>query len=413
MQKKLIAAAVAGLIAVPALAQTNVTISGRFAAGYENYRLSGGTGGITGYESEARVSDQSSRIIFNVTEDLGGGLKAWGQLDSRFSQDIGGNSGPPPLAGGKAAGAVGNTWASGNTGMGLMHASWGKFTIGRWDVHYNELAKLEATRAGSLQSIVSFGLMSQVTRDPSAVAGGANTTVGKGTRSDNLIMWDSPNWNGFTGRIGYSTNMAGNEGNTNAAAGVAGAGNPGGGRMWTGALRYDNGPWTTGISYWNHDSESRVAGAPRLDTRSTRAWLGYTFGMGLKLGIAWDRSSSNDAANGAVGAANAGGASRNAWMIPVSYSFGPHAVYFNYARAGGISGSNVAPGLGGGTGANQWMAGYDYAFSKRTSAGVYYTKLNNGSRAAYDMFGLGANGATQTLRGEDARQWYFGLAHNF
>ena len=406
MQKKLIAAAVAGLIAVPALAQSNVTISGRFAAGWESYKLSGG--GNTGHDTESRVSDQSSRIIFNVVEDLGGGLKAWGQLDARFDQGIGGNSSGVVATGGKAAGAVGNNWASGNTAMGLMHATWGKFTLGRWDVHYNELAKLEATRAGSLQSIVSFGLMSQVTFDPTAVAGGNLTTVGKGTRTDNLLMWDSPNWNGFTARVGYSTGMAGNEGNTNRAAG-----NPGGGRAWTGALRYDNGPWTAGVSYWNHDSESRVTGAARLDTRSTRAWLGYTFAMGLKVGIAWDGSKIDDSANGAVGAANAGGARRHAWMIPVSYSFGPHAVYFNYAKAGGISGSNVAPGMGGGTGANQWMVGYDYAFSKRTSAGVYYTKVNNGSRAAYDMFGLGANGATPTTRGEDARQWYFGLAHNF
>jgi len=416
MQKKLIAAAVAGLIAVPALAQSNVTISGRFAAGWESYKLSGG--GNTGHDAESRVSDQSSRIIFNVVEDLGGGLKAWGQLDARFAQDLGGSVGGTPAAGGKAASATCaavpcsnaaplNGWAAGNTGMGLM-SNWGKFTIGRWDVHYTETAKLEATRAGSLQSIISMALFSQIAYDPTAAAGGAVTTMGKGTRTDNLLMWDSPNWNGFTARIGYSTGQAGNEGNTNRAVG-----NPGGGRMWTGALRYDNGPWTTGISYWNNNSESRVTGAARLDARSTRAWVGYKFGMGLKVGFAWDGSKLDDSANGAVGAANAGSARRHVWMIPVSYAFGPHAVYFNYAKAGGLSGSNVAPGFGGGTGANQWMAGYDYAFSKRTSAGVYYTKLNNGSRAAYDVLGLGANGGTPTTRGEDARQWYFGLAHNF
>ncbi|MEZ5616098.1 MAG: porin [Rhodocyclaceae bacterium] len=72
MQKKLIAAAVAGLIAVPALAQTNVTISGRFAVGYQNYKLSGG--GVSGQDAYNGISDQSSRIIFNVNEDLGGGL---------------------------------------------------------------------------------------------------------------------------------------------------------------------------------------------------------------------------------------------------------------------------------------------------------------------------------------------------
>ena len=39
MQKKLIAAAIAGLVAVPALAQTNVTISGHLRAGYDNYSV--------------------------------------------------------------------------------------------------------------------------------------------------------------------------------------------------------------------------------------------------------------------------------------------------------------------------------------------------------------------------------------
>ena len=54
MQKKLIAAAVAGLIAVPALAQTNVTISGRFAAGYQNYKLSGPATGYDTYNGLSR-----------------------------------------------------------------------------------------------------------------------------------------------------------------------------------------------------------------------------------------------------------------------------------------------------------------------------------------------------------------------
>ena len=105
MQKKLIAAAVAGLIAVPALAQTNVTISGRAVAGWESYRLSDCTTGFS-CRSESRVSDQSSRIIFNVNEDLGGGLKAWAQMDMRYANDLGG---------------IGMT---GNTGLGFMHNSW-------------------------------------------------------------------------------------------------------------------------------------------------------------------------------------------------------------------------------------------------------------------------------------------------
>ena len=44
---------------------------------------------------------------------------------------------------------------------------------------------------------------------------------------------------------------------------------------------------------------------------------------------------------------------------------------------------------------------------------MYYTKVNNGRGAFYDMFALGANGATATAVGEDARQIYIGMAHNF
>jgi predicted porin len=375
MQKKLIAAAVAGLIAVPALAQTNVTISGRLSAGWESYKLSGPG---TGYDTESRVSDQSSRLIFNVVEDLGGGLSAWGQFDYRGSLDNG---------------ALNN---NGNSGVGLMHKSWGKFTIGHWDVHYQEIdAAIGGNRAGSLQTLLGNGIMSQVSGN------NAFGVIANGTRTANLLMWDSPNWNGFTARLGYSTGFAtlSNEGNTNRAAG-----DPGGGRAWTGAVRYNNGPWTAGLSYWNGNVENRVPAVVVGDQRSTRAWLGYTFAMGLKLGIAYDRSKLTNAGVGG------GDLSRGAWMIPVSYGFGPHKVYFQYARAGDAS--NTANN----SGAKAWNIGYDYAFSKRTSAGIFYTKLNNDKGGAYDMFAVpGGNGATATALGggEDARQIYIGLAHNF
>lgn len=366
MQKKLIAAAVAGLVALPALAQTNVTISGRAVAGWESYKL---TGGGVPHDTESRVSDQSSRIIFNVNEDLGGGLAAWAQMDMRYANDLGG---------------IGMT---GNTGLGLQHKSWGKFTIGRWDVHYQELeAAIGGNRAGSLQTLLGNGIMSQVD----------GTTIAMGTRTNNLLMWDSPNWNGFTARLAYSTAFAGTEGGDNRAAG-----NAGGGSAWTGTVRYNNGPWTAGLSYWNGQAESRVPAA-KLDQRSTRAWLGYTFGMGLKIGVGYDRSTLADSSPTATDQ------SRSAWMVPVSYAFGPHKIYAVWARAGDTSNT---PGSN--RGATAWNLGYDYAFSKRTSAGVYYTKVNNNRNGWYDMFGLGASGATATARGEDARQWYFGLAHNF
>jgi predicted porin len=367
MQKKLIAAAVAGLIAVPALAQTNVTISGNIRAGWEQYKLSGNGG----HDAESRVSDQSSGLRINAVEDLGGGLKAWMQLDYRGAVDTG---------------ALAN---SGNSGVGFM-GNWGKFTIGRWDLHYGETSGLLGTnRAGSLQSMIQSGLLSQVN----------GTSIANATRTPNVLMWDSPNWNGFTGRLAYSSNWsaaAANEGNSTVAAG-----NPGGGSAWTGAVRYQNGPWAAGYSYWAGNQEARGGGANTVDQRGHRLNLGYTFAMGLKLGIAYDRSSleRNN---------NLGDNRRSAWYLPVSYAFGPHAVYFQYARAGQMTNDG-----GTNSGANAWSLGYDYAFSKRTSAGIFYTKLNNNRGGSYDLFGIAANGATNTAAGEDARQFYIGMNHTF
>jgi predicted porin len=405
MQKKLIALAVAGLFAVPALAQTNVTISGKFVGGYDNYSVKD-CQVASDCRSESRFSDQSSRIIFNIVEDLGGGLKAWGQLDSRFQVDTGGSN---------AAGS--NQWAAGNTGMGLMHASWGKVTLGRWDMHYDEIWKyIGGNRAGSQQTNLGDGLMSQV----ATTAGGATTaqTVGFASRTANLLMWDSPNWNGFTGRLGYSTNPTANEGTGVTSA--VNSGNAGGGYAWSAALRYNNGPWTAGYSHYASESENQqnvaatganVAAVNNLT--GDRIWLGYTFAMGLKLGFAYDWSRNDNAAAGALTTTNQ---KRGAWYLPVSYSWGPHAIYAQYARAGDTSND-----MGLDTGASAWNIGYDYAFSKRTSMGIYYTALSNKSGGNYNLKSVGGSGATAigsgaagtTGLGADARQWYIGMAHSF
>ena len=70
MQKKIIAAAVAGLLAVPAFAQSNVTISGLVKAGWEQYKLSGATGGGWDYSNENRISDQSARVIIETFGEI-------------------------------------------------------------------------------------------------------------------------------------------------------------------------------------------------------------------------------------------------------------------------------------------------------------------------------------------------------
>jgi predicted porin len=404
MQRKLFVVTAAALLTAPAaMAQTNVSISGRFNVGWESYKLGDCSAGFN-CRSESRVSESSSRIDFSIREDLGGGLSAWAYHSLRFSPDLG----------------TINT--SGNTAVGMQHNRWGKLTVGRWDVHYLEAdIPLEALHRGSNQALIGGGgLLGQIQSGP----GGAVATMGNGTRTPNLLMWNSPNWNGFSGLIAYAasggaapTAVAGvvtaipgastlNEGSGRSAAG---AGNPGSGRSWSGALSYNNGPWAAGLSYWNSNAESDVVDGINRDNdqRSTRAWLGYKFPMGLNVGLSVDRSSLDTGINGGASSKSR----RTAWFVPVNYRFGPHNLIAQYARAGKLTGSAIAAGTSGDYKAHAWMLGYEYAFSKRTSINLNYTKLNNGSLASYDLYAL--NGATNTVAGEDPRQIFVGMRHDF
>ncbi|MFT4171591.1 MAG: porin [Rhodocyclaceae bacterium] len=85
MQKKLIAAAIGALCAVPAFAQSNVTIYGRVDMGYRTFTNDG--------QSTLEDEESSNRWGLMGEEDLGGGLKAFFQLENRFYLDNGNQNG--------------------------------------------------------------------------------------------------------------------------------------------------------------------------------------------------------------------------------------------------------------------------------------------------------------------------------
>ena len=120
MNKKLIALAVAGATVAPAaMAQTAnpVTLYGRAYAMFESVEQNGPTAAST-LTRRNRVSDQSSLLGVRGTEDLGGGLKAFFQLETGFKVD-----------------QNDTTFAARNSGVGLQ-GGWGSLLMGRWDTPY-------------------------------------------------------------------------------------------------------------------------------------------------------------------------------------------------------------------------------------------------------------------------------------
>lgn len=81
-----LALALAAAAAAPAFAQSNVTIYGRLNVTVENQKSGNGS-------AEWFQNDNSSRIGFKGTEDLGGGLKAGFQIEHGFAADTGTVSG--------------------------------------------------------------------------------------------------------------------------------------------------------------------------------------------------------------------------------------------------------------------------------------------------------------------------------
>jgi predicted porin len=81
--------ALAAIAATSAFAQSTVTISGFGNLSYDLFSVSQGKAASarTSNKSEDRVTDNSGRIIFASNEDLGGGMRAFWQVDVRPLMD--------------------------------------------------------------------------------------------------------------------------------------------------------------------------------------------------------------------------------------------------------------------------------------------------------------------------------------
>lgn len=387
MQKKLLAAAVAGALALPglAMAQSAVTISGVFKVGIDNYRISDASP-LRGNTSETRITDNSSRLIFGITEDIGGGLSGIAQLDMRPQLDN---------AGGTVDG--GNDW------VGVRSTSWGTVTLGRHDLHYGKQPDEIAAKAGALMA-ASISLMDfmQVGGGTTGVAA-SNAAIARATRTNNVLRYDSPSWSGFAFTAAYSANPGGAEADLGPAAGPANTMRKG--NAWNFNPSYTTSNWQIGWSHWDQKGDAGGATA----NQKSDVLYGYMLFGGFKVGLAMNKSTT-DSDTAAAGTVRAG--DRTAWTIPVRWNSGAHNVYFHYTRAG----SNKAGGAPSDTGARMWAAAYVYDLSKRTSVGLTIADLRNDTNAAYNFFtNTGALGSTNSAltAGEDGRLYALTVRHAF
>ncbi len=431
MNKKLIAVAVAGVFAAPAaFAQSSVTISGYLKAGVDQFKITSPASARAGFNtSEHRVTDHSSRILFNVVEDLGGGLRAIGQFDLRVALDqVGRTSNTLLTSSAQQTTPSINPLNGGNNHVGLRSKQWGTIRFGRQDVHYGNSGDTVAAKAGHLGAWNSS--MFDVVFRPGTASGSPGVGMANLSRTANLVWYDSPTWEGLSFMVGYSTNPIRSSttpeyendlGNSNRK-----------GRGWTFNPVYDGKDWQVAWSHWNAKSDwsgctSGLASAfclnPNDDQRSDSIRGHYIF-MGIRAGLAWNRSRTIGSPFSSTGAVHAYAGlttgDRVAWSLPISYNTGAHTFYFTHTRAGdskAVTNSSGTVTSGAGTGARQNTFAYNYDLSKRTSAAITFTQLTNRSAAGYTTFYTGdsAFGGTNSSAylGEGQRLIGFALRNNF
>ena len=380
MKKKVMAVAVAGVLAAPALAfaqASTVQIYGYLNAEYGFARGLDKAGGVK-TNSWDGLNSAASYIGFKGEEKLGGGMSAFFQCET----DVGflkGDQGAATLFP-----ATQNGWCSRNSAVGLK-GGFGSFYVGSWD----SPVKRAVASARILGETGWHGVQSLLISNGGAFNGSFSV------RNSNSLNWDSPNWNGFSASAQTTS--------TKAASTVSTVGQKG--RHSSASMSYASGPMMLVGAYAASDDNRSFSGVN--GTKDTDWVFGGTYVWGpIKAGLLYIRGKAEPTTTTEL--------KRTSWNLAGTYDFGgPHSAFAGYTRAGDtkFSGAGAAPaGTGADTGGKEYMIGYNYAFSKRTSGGISYARVKNDNNAT--GYTVGAQ-STAVLAGSSSSVVITRLQHSF
>jgi predicted porin len=379
MNKKLVAVAIAGLLAAPlAQAQTaNVTLYGRVNMDMEvvkGQKVDGTN------PSQYRVSSDSSRFGIRGTESLGGGLNAIFQLENG---SIGWDN------------ATGGTIGGRDSFVGLQ-GSWGKFYAGYYSLPYDNITAIwgnsPTLNTGILASAAVWA-QGRVGQDQ----GGFDNRVG------NTIRWDSPVMSGWQAQVSYSIGggATGNEIPITSAVPplTAPATNS---SVTSGILLYNNGPIQFGAAFQYNNAQRAQA----LNDLAYSFAGAYQFPK-VKVGVVYERLDYDFSTSTSL--------TRNMYGVDVLIDAGPGQFYALWAF--GDDGGGSAPTgskignvvQGDNSSVNQWLVEYVYPLSKRTSLWTGYTQILNKSAVNYTF----ASNAYPVANGGKPQGFAVGMFHNF
>jgi hypothetical protein len=420
-----VVAAASALVALPSYGQgiqvtagTNVTISGLLAVGVKNSEISQGKATDANWAnrnalpSETHVDDNTSRLIIASTSKITEGWNVIFRLESRFTADT--RPGDNATVGLGVTTPVANAsgWADGDTWGGIS-SPYGSIVVGKSTLYYTDTisagylaptleAPGEGQRIWDANGLATFNILSGYL--VGTATGGVFTPafakqILGNTRARNVIRYDSITFKP-TGKdlldfsLAFTKNAAGAE--NEAVPGVSPNNSTyEGGQTLYARVRYNGYGFSASGSYLDQKFQGVASTAANAELKAMRLGASYKW-QGLKVGVVYDNTNSVNGVNETgVGLKDA---TRTSIAVPVSFSFGDHALYATYSKAGDTAGYSD-------TGATQMNFGYDYALTKRAFLGVWVTQLNNQANAYYVPFLAGYSfGGSTVAKGESWRQ---------
>ena len=347
MKKSILALAVAAALATPLAAQADTILYGsaRVSVDYNDEDPADGYWDVV---------NNASRLGVRGSEDLGGGLSAVYQYEFGVDMTEGGNfeSNRPKFVG--------------------LKGGFGTLTAGTQEPPYYHVAGI----VDIFNTDKSFGATAWLggsfngfTINPSSDQA---TSGGSLFRLANSLYYATPDFSGFSGEAMLVMNGAENNSQ----------GYSDGVDIWNIALKYNNGPFFAGASYIMLDGDDAVgfedpdlAGRTvDLDMDQWVIGLGYTYGP-FSVGFIYEKGSLNE--DGLINGfrvngiqAFPGDEAQN-WYLTGQYTFGNNTIRAAYGQLDtglddDIQGNQYDSTI------DNYLVGYQYDFSKRTSVWVEY-----------------------------------------
>ena len=384
MQKKLLTVAVAGALSAPGLALAQVEVYGFVNMSVGRFMYSEATAAGTGGKvSKWDVASHASNYGIRGRENVGGGQTMWFQIENNAPMERSNNVAITPASRNSAVGLQGS-WGNFFIGQWTtpwadLDALWGVGTVGGWGPITSIIGRRETTGTApnpncvnntSPTVVVVPTAQTQVSCDPVEAGGGVGHAFWR--RISQSVFYQSPVMGGAQIKAAYQTN----DGKATGGTGVTTA---------------DPSMWSLSGQWAGMGGRVRVGAA--IDRHKDFTTPGQT-DDGWRVTGGWN-----------FGVADVGVA------IPV----GTGAIRASYALAKTLTGSGVTA-ANDDSGAKTYNVGYEHRFSKRSSVGVGYAKIDNASDAVFTWTGAPGN-QTGTglapLAGSDPSTIFVNFLHRF